>query len=169
MNPAMPPGALVLPDQFLDFTKNRIATYFEGGGGLGQGVVHTDVTWPFCETIRDALVAAAEALSLAPPARGGVYVCTEGPRFETPAEIRAYRILGGDLVGMTAVPEVVLARELGLCYQTVALVTNWAAGLTSEALSHEEVLTLMAANTESTSRLLAHVLTLSIKPCAGDQ
>jgi 5'-methylthioadenosine phosphorylase len=75
---------------------------------------------------------------------GGVYVATEGPRFETPAEIRAFRLLGGDVVGMTGVPEVVLARELDLCYTTVSLVTNFAAGLSQAPLTHQEVLEVMA-------------------------
>lgn len=69
---------------------------------------------------------------------------TEGPRFETPAEIRMFALWGGDLVGMTNVPEVVLAREAGLCYATIALVSNFAAGISPQALSHQEVLDEMA-------------------------
>src|SRR5690606_15581889 len=76
----------------------------------------------------------------------GTYVCTEGPRFETPAEIRMFREWGGDLVGMTGVPEVTLAREAGLCYASISMVTNYAAGLAGYPLSHEEVLDVMARN-----------------------
>jgi 5'-methylthioadenosine phosphorylase len=163
MNQAMAPGTLVLPDQFIDFTKNRESTYFDGGGGLGQGVVHTDMTHPFSSALRRVLVAAAERIDIARPIEGGTYVCTEGPRFETPAEIRAYRLLGGDLVGMTAVPEVVLAGELAMGYQTLALVTNWAAGLTDAGLSHQEVLDLMAANSQRTTRLLTAMLQAGLR------
>ncbi len=72
----------------------------------------------------------------------GTYVCAEGPRFETAAEIRAYSAMGGDVVGMTLVPEVVLARELGMCYVGIAVATNYAAGI-SKKVSHEEVLAAM--------------------------
>jgi len=75
-----------------------------------------------------------------------VYICTEGPRFETPAEIRMFKSWGADLVGMTNVPEVVLARELGICYSAVALVTNFAAGISQAPLTQEEVLDVMAEN-----------------------
>lgn len=162
LNRTMPPGALVLPDQFLDFTKSRPATFFDGeDGGANLGVVHTDMTTPFCPELTRGLEWAAEHLAMSPLLGPATYVCTEGPRFETPAEIRAYQVLGGDLVGMTAVPEVVLARELGLCYQTIGLVTNWAAGLSGQPLSHQEVLDLMGSNRENTMRLLGAALNAS--------
>lgn len=159
MNESMVPGAMVLPDQFIDFTKGtRPATYFEGGAGLGQGVVHTDMTSPFCPDLSRLLATVSEELGLGRLPKRATYVCTEGPRFETSAEIRAYRMMGGDLVGMTAVPEVVLARELGLCYQTLALVTNWAAGLREAILGHEEVMAVLAANAKRTTGLLMAAL-----------
>jgi 5'-methylthioadenosine phosphorylase len=137
----MKPGDFVLTDQFIDFTNNRICTFFDGT----NGVVHTDFTEPYCPECREVLVKAAEAVGIAMH-RTGCYVCTEGPRFETPAEIRMFAVLGGDLVGMTNVPEVTLAREAGLCYATVSMVTNYAAGVSPTALTHEEVLEVMAAN-----------------------
>ncbi|MDW7651548.1 MAG: S-methyl-5'-thioadenosine phosphorylase, partial [Bacillota bacterium] len=85
-------------------------------------------------------------------------VCAEGPRFETPAEIRMYQQLGGDLVGMTNVPEVVLAREAGLCYSTVALSTNFGAGISPTVLTHQEVLDVMAENVEKVRRLLMEAI-----------
>ena len=151
---ALAPGHFVLVDQFLDFTKNRVATFFEGGE---QGVVHVDVTEPYCPEIRARLAEAGAALGLA-VTNGGVYVCTEGPRFETPAEIRMFERLGGDVVGMTSVPEVVLAREAGLCYATVAMVTNYAAGMAGQPLTHEEVLEVMAANGANLRRLILEAL-----------
>ncbi|PSR27636.1 MAG: 5'-methylthioadenosine phosphorylase [Sulfobacillus thermosulfidooxidans] len=142
LNVAMPPGNVVLCDQFLDFTKSRVSTFFEGGP---QGVVHTDMTEPYCPHIRKVIYQQAVTRGY-PTINGGCYVATEGPRFETPAEIRAFRLLGGDVVGMTSVPEVILARELGLCYSTLALVTNYAAGISPHHLTHQEVLDLMAQN-----------------------
>jgi 5'-methylthioadenosine phosphorylase len=144
LNPDMKPGTFVLLDQFIDFTKARAGTFFDGGP---NGVVHLDYSEPYCPEIRAVL--AREAASLGIDVKdGGCYVCTEGPRFETPAEIRAFRIIGGDLVGMTSVPEVVLAREAGICYASIAMATNWAAGISPTPLTHEEVVEVMQANGE---------------------
>ena len=156
LNEQMPPGSMVLLEQFLDFTKGREATFFDGGEA---GVIHTDVTQPYCPQLKQFLQRAAQnaALELLD---GGVYVCTEGPRFETPAEIKMFKMLGGDLVGMTNVPEVVLAREAGLCYSTVTLCTNFAAGISPQELSHQEVLDVMEENVDKVRRLLAEVITL---------
>jgi len=150
LNPDMKPGDFVLVDQFIDFTRRRESTFFEGGEA---GVVHVDFTEPYCPELRAVLARAARELAIEAH-QGGVYVCTEGPRFETPAEIRAFRLLGGDLVGMTNVPEVVLAREANLCYALVAAVTNFAAGISATPLTHQEVLEVMAANAARLRSLL---------------
>lgn len=152
LDPQLGPGSVVLVDQFLDHTKGRPATFFDGGD---DGVVHVDVTAPYCPQLRATVADAAGDVQLRD---GGTYVCTEGPRFETAAEIRAFRMLGGDVVGMTGVPEVVLARELGLCYATVATVTNVAAGLRDAPLSHREVLAAQSANADRLRGLLARAL-----------
>lgn len=141
LSPGHPPGSLALLGQFIDFTRGRPATFFEAGGP----VVHADLSQPYCPRLNRLLAAAAAraGLALGPPA---CYVCTEGPRYETAAEIRMFRHWGGDLVGMTGVPEAVLAREAGLCYAGVALVTNWAAGLDpdpSRPLRHQEVVAMV--------------------------
>ncbi len=149
-NRELKPGDFVVVDQFLDFTKGRVCTFFEGGEA---GVVHTDVTEPYCPELRQVLVAAAQEVGVAAHPRG-TYVCTEGPRFETAAEIRMFGQLGGDVVGMTNVPESVLAREAGLCYATVSMVTNYGAGISPTSLTHEEVLEVMAANSENLKKLL---------------
>lgn len=154
LNKSMPPGTMVLLDQFLDFTKAREATFFDG---KEAGVVHTDFTAPYCPELNGMLLAAAGRAGLT-LLTGGVYVCTEGPRFETSAEIKMYRQLGGDLVGMTNVPEAVLAREAGLCYSTVALSTNYAAGISPAVLSHREVLEVMEENVEQLRALLLELV-----------
>jgi len=87
-------------------------------------------------------------------------VCTEGPRFETAAEIKMYRMLGGDLVGMTGVPEAPLAREAEICYATIAMVTNFAAGISSDRLSHQEVVDTMIQNGENIRKLLLQAIAL---------
>lgn len=150
LNLKMKPGDFVLVDQFLDFTKNRASTFYEGGE---RGVVHLDVTEPYCPRLRAHIKAAAEELKITAH-NGGVYVCTEGPRFETPAEIKMFEKLGGDLVGMTNVPEVVLAHEAEICYATVSMVTNFAAGISPQALTHSEVLETMAANGDKIKQLI---------------
>ncbi|MGE5554283.1 MAG: S-methyl-5'-thioadenosine phosphorylase [Betaproteobacteria bacterium] len=156
LNREMAPGELVALDQFIDFTKSRAATFFEGGPA---GVVHVDYTDPYCPELRKIMLQAAETEGLKVHPHG-CYVCTEGPRYETPAEIRAFRTLGGDLVGMTSVPEVVLAREAEMCYAGVALVTNWAAGLAGTKLTHQEVVALMEANLARLRKLLARTIDL---------
>ncbi|MCY0881312.1 MAG: S-methyl-5'-thioadenosine phosphorylase, partial [Firmicutes bacterium] len=93
-----------------------------------------------------------------PAVHGAVYVATEGPRFETPAEIRAYRKLGGDVVGMTGVPEVVLARELNLCYAVLGFVTNWAAGMAPKALDETELSERMQQMTDRVNSVLEQAL-----------
>jgi 5'-methylthioadenosine phosphorylase len=145
---AMPPGSLVALTQFLDFTRGRANTFFDGEDGK---VVHTDMTQPYCPHLRQELLTAAQAIGEELRAEA-VYACAEGPRFETPAEIRMFRQLGADLVGMTGLPEVVLAREAGICYAAVAICTNWAAGVTPARVEHEQVTDFMA---QHTPRLLA--------------
>lgn len=150
LNLAMAPGHFVFTDQFLDFTKSRVTTFYEGGE---RGVVHVDVSEPYCPSLRKILAAAAQANEIAAHDKG-TYVCTEGPRFETPAEIKAFALLGGDLVGMTNVPEVVLAREAEMCYATVSMVTNYAAGISPQPLTHHEVLETMRVNMENIKKLV---------------
>ncbi len=125
INPDMQPGDLVLLDQFLDFTSGRPLTFFDGGD---SGLVHAEVSHPYCENLRNNLTKLADEHGLAFHPKG-TYVCANGPRFETPAEIRMYGKVGGDVVGMTGVPEVVLAREKELHYAAVAQSVNWAAGV----------------------------------------
>jgi len=126
------PGDLVVPHDIVDFTKQRQLTFYDQAP-----VTHIDFTEPYCPEIRMILIEKARKISIVHDR--AVYVCTEGPRFETPAEIRMFRILGCDVVGMTGIPEAVLARELGICYATLCFVSNMAAGIAGK-LTQEEVL-----------------------------
>ena len=148
------PGEIVLLDQFLDFTKSRAQTFFEGDE---SGVLHVDVTDPYCPSLRGEVCRAAGRIEVALH-NGGTYVCTEGPRYETPAEVRMFRSLGGDVVGMTSIPEVVLAREAELCYATITLVTNYASGISTRQLSHKEVIAAMNEAQGVLRRLILSVL-----------
>ena len=117
------PGDFVIPSDILDFTKGRKSTFFENGG---LGFVRQSPV--FCPTVSEVLGEVLAELSL-PHHVGATYVCTEGPRLETPAEIRAFKKLGADLVGMTLVPELFLAKELEICYGALCYVTNYAEGV----------------------------------------
>jgi 5'-methylthioadenosine phosphorylase len=154
LNRAMPPGCFAVLGQFMDWTKSRPSTFFDGDTGV---VVHVDVTEPYCPALSDRLIRAGDFLGDL-ITRDAVYACTEGPRFETPAEIKALGILGADVVGMTSVPEAVLAREAGLCYAAVCIVCNWAAGMSSTPLTHEEVLGIMSDRTEDLRTLIRRFL-----------
>ncbi len=112
------PGSFVLPDQFLDFTKSRPTTFFDGGK-----VYHVSLADPFCPDLTAHATLAGDDAGF-PFRVGGTYVCVEGPRFSTRAESRFYREYA-DLIGMTLVPEVTLARERGKCYVTLAMVTDY--------------------------------------------
>ncbi|GAB7125666.1 S-methyl-5'-thioinosine phosphorylase [Silvimonas sp. JCM 19000] len=118
------PGTLVIPDQIIDYSYGRHQTYFESGH---RPVTHIDFTEPYDRALRQQLLSAAHAETI-PLIDGGTYACTQGPRLETMAEIRRIERDGGDMVGMTGMPEAALARELGLRYATLAVVSNWAAG-----------------------------------------
>ncbi len=155
------PGQFVLADQFIDFTKTRPSTFYEGGE---QGVLHCDMTIPYCPDLREALVRGSQENEICIH-NGGVYVCTEGPRFETSAEIAMFKQLGGHLIGMTSVPEVCLARELGMCYANISIVTNFAAGISPGLLTHSEVVDMMGQNIER----LRKILTSTLKYVSAEQ
>jgi 5'-methylthioadenosine phosphorylase len=155
LQPHMMPGHFVLLSQFIDWTRGvRPSTFFDGDDGR---VVHVDVTQPYCPRVSAALRRAGEFLEERLHS-DAVYACMEGPRFETAAEIAVLRQMGADVVGMTSVPEAVLAREAGLCYASVSVVCNWAAGMTHHPLSQHEVLEIMTDHARDLHRLLAGYL-----------
>jgi len=118
------PGTLVVPDQIIDYTHSRKSTFFEGAEAR---VTHIDFTLPYSARLRTMLLEAARAAG-EPVADGATYACTQGPRLETAAEIERIARDGGDLVGMTGMPEAALAREAGLDYAVLGVVVNHAAG-----------------------------------------
>ncbi len=121
----IPPGAAVAIDQVIDLTSGRDHTFFDGDAREMQ---HTPFTEPFCPSLRQEVLEAAARHDIAiRPA--GTYLCTNGPRFETAAEVTMFRQWGADVVGMTAMPEAALARELGMHYAGIAISVNWAAGI----------------------------------------
>ena len=123
INISFKPGDIVVPKDFVDFTKSRPTTFYDEAP-----VTHIDVSQPYCPEIRKLLIEHAEKTGLR-LWDNAVLVCTEGPRFETPAEIEMFKRLGFDVVGMTGAPEAVLARELEMCYASLCFVSNMAAGM----------------------------------------
>ncbi len=148
----MGPRSIVVPEQLIDYTSGRLSSFCDVAGATVQ---HTDFSAPYTESLRQQLLAAARVAHIA-VIDGGCYGATQGPRLETRAEIARMRRDGCDLVGMTGMPEAVLARELGLHYACVALVANYAAGCGDEAeISVDEIFAHLAAATAEVPRLLA--------------
>ncbi len=146
------PGDVVIPDQFVDRTWGRVDTYWEG-----PVVRHLSAADPYCPELAEAAARAALAEG-ARVHRGQTLVVIQGPRFSTRAESRWFSGQGWGVVGMTGYPEVVLARELGLCYSAIAMATDYDAGLEGEPgvapVTHERVLQVFAANLERVRRIL---------------
>jgi 5'-methylthioadenosine phosphorylase len=149
----LPPGSLVVPDQLVDRTTGRAQTYFDG-----PQVAHAPFADPFCPPGRDTALAAARQVEW-PPVDGGTQVVIQGPRFSSRAESAWYAAQGWSLVGMTALPEAALARELGLCYIPLCLVTDLDAGVEAgEGVTQEEVMALFAANVDRMRGVLAELV-----------
>ncbi len=132
LNTEWKPGTFIFLEQFLDFTYGRKYTFYPLDGKLA----HITVTDPYCEETKKYIRQASENIGLKIH-EGGVYSCFNGPRFETKAEINMVRMLGGNLVGQTGFPECVLARELAMSYASVAIVSNFAAGIEAELTATE--------------------------------
>ncbi|MDX6764391.1 S-methyl-5'-thioadenosine phosphorylase [Streptomyces sp. F8] len=149
LRPEYGPGTLLVPDQLVDRTQSRVQTFFDGvplPDGSVPNVVHTTFADPYCPVGRSVAVAAARGRDWE-PVDGGTMVVVEGPRFSTRAESRWYASAGWSVIGMTGHPEAILARELGLCYTSMALVTDLDAGAeTGEGVSHTEVLKVFGEN-----------------------
>jgi len=143
------PGDLVLPSQFIDFTKSRKYSFFEG-----EKVVHISVADPFCQELQNAVSKASDMINLRIH-KNCTYVCIEGPRFSTRAESKFYKeVIGADIIGMTLVPECQLAREAQMCYVSISTVTDydvWA----EKPVTAKEVLETLSKNVETTKKILS--------------
>ena len=129
------PSSLLIPDQIIDYTWGREATFYDGEHEKLQFV---DFSFPYSKNLREILISLAEAKEIS-IVNGGIYGCTQGPRLETAAEIARCKRDGCSVVGMTGMPEAVLAKELGLNYSSICIVVNWAAGINQEAVSMKDI------------------------------
>ena len=161
MKEAIRPLDLVVPDQFFDATKRRVSSFF------GDGIVgHVGMADPICPELAAVLERAARQTG-ATVHRGGTYICIEGPQFSTKAESRIYRSWGVDVIGMTNMPEVKLAREAELCYATLALATDYDVWHeTHAAVSVETVVGNLMKNVATAKEVLARAIP-EIKPPRG--
>jgi 5'-methylthioadenosine phosphorylase len=162
LRPELGPGAFVVPDQLIDRTSGRAQTYYD------EGAVHVSFADPYCPTGRRVLREAARRTGI-DVTDGGTMVVVEGPRFSTRAESRWFTALGGAVVNMTGHPEAVLARELGLCYSTIALVTDLDAGVEGgHGVTQEEVFRVFGENTDRLRTMLMDALGALPGPAARD-
>lgn len=148
----MKPGDLVFINQFIDFTKQRKSTFFE------DKVVHTPMAHPFDLKLRQLLTKTAKDLKLNYHSTGTI-ITIEGPRFSTKSESLMFRKWGADLINMSTVPEVVLANELGIPYQSIAMVTDYDSWKTGEeSVSFDLIMERMRKNSEKVKKLLLRVI-----------
>lgn len=149
------PGDIALPDQFIDFTKKREYTFYDGGQ-----VCHVSMADPFCPELREIADRKTKGLGLSHHSEA-TYVCIEGPRFSTRAESKFFKdVIKADIIGMTLVPEVNLAREAEICYLSIATVTDYDVW-SSTPVTSAEVIETLAKNVEKTKKLVAELLPAS--------
>ncbi len=162
-----PGGSMVVADQIIDYTHGREHTYYDGvtrDASEPRPVQHAQFTEPYDRSLRAELLAAGRAAGLE-LIDGGVYAATQGPRLETAAEVRRIIRDGGELIGMTGMPEAALARELGMRYASLCLVSNLAAGIGDEALSIHAIMSTVQTSAERVRKLVT-ALDLSELPDA---
>ena len=146
------PGDIVLPDQFIDFTKRREYTFYDEGQ-----VCHVSCADPFCNELREILLNIGKRLKY-DVHDGSTYICIEGPRFSTRAESKYFKdILHGDIIGMTLVPECILAREMQICYMSIATVTDYDVWY-ENPVSSREILEVLTKNANRTKELLTALI-----------
>lgn len=155
INRLLKPGDILIPDQIIDFTfGSRLSTFYDD-----EKVVHVDFTYPFCSEIRYCISKASLNIGI-DVIEKGTYVCVNGPRLETAKEIELFSFIGCDVVGMTLMPEAVLARELEICFSSICLVTNPAAGISVNRLTTKEVIMTMKTYHEKIKSLIKETLRL---------
>jgi 5'-methylthioadenosine phosphorylase len=146
------PGDIVFVDQFIDRTTRREQSFYTTGK-----VCHVSVAEPMCTELRQTLVKVAKRADIDAHATG-TYICVEGPRFSTKAESRMFRTWGADVVGMTLVPECVLAREAEICFASIATVTDYDVWK-DHPVSADEIIKTMQANIEKVKRIITEAVT----------
>lgn len=154
INEATPPGGLVVPDQIIDYTWNRVNTYFEEGL---VNVTHIDFTQPYDEALRQRILRAADEVDVE-ITNGGTYAATQGPRLETAAEVDKLERDGCDMVGMTGMPEAALARELELPYAACAVVANLAAGRGKGVITMDDIQENLQAGMANVLKILERLV-----------
>lgn len=153
INRDMPPGSIIILDQIIDMTLGaRISTFYDK-----DKVVHIDFTNPYCPEMRDFILKASHNIGL-PIKPTGTYICANGPRLETAKEIQFFSIIGADVVGMTAMPEAALARELEICISGISVVTNYSAGISESKLTTTEVVETMKNSIDRIKSLIKEVI-----------
>jgi len=145
------PGTFVVPDQFIDRTKKRLDTFYEGGQ-----VCHISAADPFCEQLRQYFIEKAQTIGINAK-KTGTYVCIEGPRFSTRAESRLFQTWKADIVGMTVYPECVLAREAEMCYVSICMVTDYDVWADSP-VSTKEVIEKAQKSNEKLKKLILEAI-----------
>lgn len=167
INPDFPARSIAIPHQIIDYTANRQHTFYDGRvvahSDVGNSVHHIDFTEPYDPPLRVRLIQAAQQVAQHTAIQfnsSGVYAVTQGPRLETAAEIDRLERDGADIVGMTAMPEAALAKELNIGYASIALVVNAAAGRGEEALTMESIDTNLAATSDDALAILEQFISL---------
>ncbi|MBU0600322.1 S-methyl-5'-thioadenosine phosphorylase [bacterium] len=146
------PLDILIPDQIIDQTRFRTLSFF------GNGVVaHVGMASPYCSTLNKIIYQACQELNY-DTHNGGTYLCIEGPQFSTKAESRSYRLLGADIIGMTAIPEAKLAREAEICYSTMAMVTDYDVWHESGEVTIEMVINNLNKNIEKAKNILKEII-----------
>lgn len=154
ISPNMPPQMLVIPDQIIDYTWSRDHTFFDGGE---KEVIHVDFTRPYCESLRTEILKAANQAGVN-VVEQATYAAMQGPRLETTAEIDRLERDGCHIVGMTGMPEAALAKELELCYASIGVVANWAAGRGEGEITLEEIEHHLSVGIEQVKRVLEFLI-----------
>ena len=151
------PGQFAVPDQIIDYTSGRAATFHEEAD---SGVRHIDFTYPYDHALRKSLLSACKAAGIhgIKVMDGGVYACTNGPRLETAAEVVRMQRDGSDMIGMTGMPEAALAREAGIAYACLALSVNWAAGIGADVITMDEIRRALAKGVVSIKLILQKLI-----------
>ncbi|KAK6188965.1 hypothetical protein SNE40_005033 [Patella caerulea] len=152
------PGDIVLIDTFIDRTHKRVQTFYDGSANAPKGICHIPMNEPFCPRTRKLVETSLKELGYGHHANG-VMLTIEGPRFSTKAESKLWRIQGADVVNMSTVPEVILAKEAGLCYASMALVTDYDCWRDdTEAVSVELALETFKKNAQKAINVLLDVI-----------